>query len=459
MLNPYLVLVGEIAQSQGKGSAVPHHQSLAAPQQNEQTNPSPASGAAAPGSDATSFVPGSTVGSFNQSGALVLGKVLIKPSAAISYAYESNLQALSAGYQPDRALMVSPTIEAFIPLTRNGIRFEYSMQYRNYQRYDLRRNFDHSFNADSMFDISPILSLAVRDHFSMSSVNSQEFMPGREIVFSDSVFKRNDLGLLANWTLTENDSLAFNAGWNHVFFDKPSGNTNTPFYDYDQYGFGGSYKHDVSERLGVFASGSYRQNTTGDARDLANSRGFEFSGGIDGMLTPLISAQLGIGVRYDRYPSAARTSATGLVFRGSVSKEISERSNIALSFSRSSNLSNFQENSYFVTTGIGVSYSRDVRPNIQVYATSAYQRNGYPLLLEAAAGIPSNLVGNNARRDSFVDAGFGALYRYNDWLAMDLHFDITRRYSDLSQYRFQSYRGVINFLIGSKGAATGRSPY
>ncbi len=458
LLNPYQVPVGEIAQPKTEGTIVPN-QSMSVPQRSEQTNPSPSPASYAPGSDSTRFAPGSTVGSFNQAGALSIGKVLIKPSATVSYAYLSNLQALSSGYQPDRALVVAPTIEAFIPLTRNGIRFEYSMQYRNYQRYALSRNFDHSLNADSQFDISPILSIAIRDHFAMSSVNAQEFMPGRELIFSDSQFRRNDLGLLANWTLTENDSLAFTASWNKVLFDEPTDGSSTPFYDYSQYGFVGSYKHDVSERLGVYASGGYRQNSTDDPRDLANSRGFELMGGIDGMVTPLISAQLGIGVNLDRYRGAAKPSATGFVLRGSLSKEISERSQVSLSFSRSSNLSNFQENAYFTTTGVGVSYSRELRPNIQLNLSSSYQHNGYPLLLQAAAGIPVDLVGRDARRDSFVDAGFGALYRYNDWLAMDIRFDFTRRYSDLSQFRFQSYRGIVNFLIGSKGSATGRSAF
>ncbi len=434
------------------------HQSFAVPQRTEPSNSPQNVVNYAPGSDPSRYLPGSTVESFNQAGALAIGKVLIKPSGAVSYGYESNLLALSSGHQPDRALTVAPTIEVFIPLTQDGIRFEYSMLYRNYNRYKLTQNFDHVFNADSEFYLSPLVTLAFRDHFSMSSVNALEYMPGRELIFSDSRFKRNDFGLRMNYTVSQNDSLSFAAGWNHVFFDQSAQDKSTPFYNYDQYRFEGTYRRDVSERLGVFATGIYNQNSTRDPRNLANSKGFSIMSGIDGSLTPLIRAQIGVGANVERYPGALRSSVTGLVFRGNVSKEISERSQISFSMSRESNISNFQQNPYFVTTGTGIAYTREVRANLGFHLAAGYQHNGYPLPLQAGDGVPIDLVGRRNRADDFVDMGLGALYRFNEWLAMDVRFDLTRRYSDIPQYCFHSYRGIVSFLIGSRGSAS-RTPY
>ncbi len=435
------------------------HQSLAGSQPAEQSTASVSTGTISPGSDAAGYAPGSTVASFNQSGALSIGRILVKPSAAISYAYESNLQALSAGYQPDRTLLVAPTIEAFIPLLRNGVRLEYSMLYRDYQRFSLKQHFDHTFNVDSVLDISPILSVAVRDHFAMSAVNAQEYTPGRELLFSDSRFTRNDLGLQVNWALSENDSLGLSADWNRIFFAKPDDNSESPFFDYSQYLLGIGYKRDISEKFGIFTKGNYRQSVTDDPRGVSDSRGFDVMTGLEGALTPLIRAQLGVGFRFDRYPGSATRTATGLTLSGNLVKEISERSQVSLSLSRGSNLSNFQENAYFTTTGAGISYNREIRQNLGAYVSSGYQRNGYPLPLQPGYGVPIDLVGRDTRKDSFVDFGIGALYRYNDWLAMDVRFDLTRRYSDLPQFSYQSYRAIINFLIGSKGSAGGRAPF
>jgi hypothetical protein len=458
ILSPYRPVIPGSSQLDSEAAAIPHP-SLAAPQRVEQKEERPSPIAAAPGSDSTRFVPGTSVGSFNQAGAFSVGRILIKPSAVISYAYESNLQGLSTGYQPDNTFLVSPTIEVFLPFTRNGIRFDYSMLYRNYQRIQLTRNVDHVFNTDSSFDLTPILSLAVRNRFSVSAVDSREFTPGREVIFSDSPFRRNDLGIQMNWTISENDSLGFSSNWNHVFFSQRADAGSAPFYDFDQYGFAGTYRRDVSERLGIVAGGGYRQSLTNDPRNISNSKGFEVTGGIDGAVTPLITGQFTVGASFDSYPGSLTNTARSLIFRGGFAKEISERSQASVSLSRASNLSNFQQNPYFVSTGIGGSYSRELKPDMTLLLSSSYQRNGYPLQLQAGPAIPGDMVGIKRRQDSFVDIGFGLRYRYNDWLAMDLHFDATRRNSDIPGFRFNSYRGGINFLIGSRGSAIGRLPY
>ena len=435
------------------------HQSLAVPQQSQQADRPNVPMVTAPGSDMTRLVPGSTVGGFDQEGAFALGSVLVKPSAVVTYSYESNVQALSSNYRPDTALVVSPTIEAFIPITRNGIRLDYSMLYRDYRNLNISQNFDHTFNADSQFDLSPIVSLAVRDHFSMSSIDAREFVPGREIVFSDSPFKRNEVSAQLLWSLSENDSLAFTSTWNRVFFKEATQHAEVPFYDYNQMSYAGTYKRDLSERFAVFGNGSYHRNSTDDPRNLADSRGFAVEGGIDGSLSPLVTGQLSIGMQRDSYPGAPLANATALIFKGALAKEITERSQVSLSLSRTSNLSYFQQNAYFTSTGIVAAYGRELGRRLVTSLSASYQRNGYPMPLESGAGIPVELVGRTSRGDSFVDFDFSLRYRVNDWLAMDARFGVSHRNSNVPEEQFNCYRAGINFLIGNRGASTGRSPY
>jgi hypothetical protein len=445
-------------QPRSNGESVPH-QTLAGPQRADDRSQTAPPTITAPGNDMTRFVPGTTVGSFNQAGAFTLGRILLKPSAVVSYSYESNMQALSKDYQPDTALVVSPTIEAFLPLTRNGIRLEYTLLYHKYQNLGIAQNYDHTLNADSEFDISSTMTLAVRDHFSMSSIDAREFVPGREIVFSDSPFKRNDLGMQLSWALSENDNLAMNGNWNRVFFNDEGTDKEVPFYSYNQLSYGGSYKRDLTERFAIFGNTSYHQNRTRDPRNLANAKGFAVEGGIDGSLTPLITGQFSAGIQWDSYPGTSQQTAMGAVFRGAFSKEISERSQLMISLARSSNLSYFQQNAYFTSTGIGGTYTRELGPKLIVSFSPGYQRNGYPTPLQPGPGIPDNLVGKSSRSDSFVDFDLSVRYRYNDWLAMDARLGISHRNSDIPDYRFNSYRVGINFLIGSRGASAGRSPY
>lgn len=447
-----------LGQSQTDPERVPH-QSFAAPQRLEQPDQTPSPSVTAPGSDSTRFVPGTTVGGFNQAGSLALGGILLKPSMVVSYSYESNLQALSKDYQPNTSLVASPTIEAFLPVTRNGIRLDYTLIYRNYRNLSIAQNFDHLFNADSQFDLSPTVTVAVRDHFSSSAIDAREFVPGREVVFADSQFKRNEIGTLLSWALSENDSLSFTGSWNRVSFANFTESSEVPFYGYNQMSYAGTYKRDLSERFAIFGNGGYRQNKTKDPRNLADSKGFEIEGGIDGSLTPLVTGQFSAGIRWDSYPGASQKTSRGLIFRGAFSKEISERSQAGISLSRSSNLSYFQQNAYFVSTGIGGSYSRELGPKLIASISAGYQRNSYPTRLESGAGIPADLVGKSRRSDGYIDLDLSVRYRFNDWLAMDARFGVLHRNSDIPDFHFSGYRGGINFLIGNRGAASGRSPY
>jgi hypothetical protein len=369
------------------------------------------------------------------------------------------LQALSKNYQPTTALIVSPTIEALLPFTRNGIRLDYTLTYRDYRNLHIGQNFDHIFNADSEFELSPTVTLAVRDHYSMSSLDAREFVPGREVVFADSRFRRNDADVRLSWALSENDSLSLQGGWNRLSFIDTNSPAESPFYSYNQMSYTGTYKRDVSERFAIFGNGGYHQNKTEDPRNLANSKGFEAEAGIDGSLTPLIAAQLSAGIRWDSYPGLSSRAARVFILRGAFSKEISERSAVTLSFSRSSNLSYFQQNPYFVSTGVGGSYSRELGPKLIASISTGYQKNGYPTALQSGLGIPIDLVGRRPRSDNYVDLDLSVRYRFNDWLAMDARFGVMRRTSDIPDFSFNCYRGGINFLIGNRGAASGRSPY
>lgn len=433
------------------------HPSFAVPEQVEQNDKTAADGFSAPGTDPSNIVPGTSIDSFDPAGSFSLGKILIKPSGTVSYTYVSNLQALHTGFQPDRALMIVPSIEAFLPFTRNGIRLDYSMPYRHYQRYDLPQGIDHILDADSQFELSPLLRLAIRDHFALSTLDSSEFTPGREVLFSNARFLRNNAAMQLDWTLSRNDSLELNADWNRVSFKDVTATEARPFYDFDTYGFAAKYGRYVSERLKVFAGAGHTRMAADDPRRAADFRRYELDGGVEGAITPLISSQMTVGVTFDQYPGTAKDFATGLLLRGSVVKAISERSQLSLSLSRITNPSNFQQNAYFVTTGLGGTYSRELRPNLALTFSASYQRNAYPLPLQSGSEIPVDLVGLKSRRDSFIDAGVVVRYRYNHWLAMDLLFAATQRHSDIPGYQFSGYRGGISILFGNGRLAEGRS--
>ncbi|HYK91719.1 MAG TPA: outer membrane beta-barrel protein [Acidobacteriota bacterium] len=425
----------------------------------------------APGTDPAKYVPGSTAQPFGQFDSFSLGKILFRPSARILYQYDSNLLNVpGVSTTANHSFQFEPSIEAFIPVTGNGIRVEYVAAYRKYSSFDLSRSLTHVINADSQINITPLLSLGVREHFALSSLDTREFVPGREIIFSDAPFRRNDVGAQLSWTITDRNTVGLDGDLNKISFDggqlsAPAGTTfgnpadSIPFYDYDQYKYGGFYRRSVSQRTGLIFNGAYFRNLTKDPRDIANSRGFEALVGIETDLTPLTSGQFSVGFRGESFPGAPGQDFRGTVFRGVLQKEFTESIRIELSASRSTNPSYFQGNAYYVSTGVGLTYTQEVGPKLFLSVAPGYLSNSYPTPLTNGADVPSTLVGAENRADRLFELSVDARYRFTDWVALEFFCDLIHRDSALFAYRFTNYSAGGGILIGLHGANRGRFPY
>jgi hypothetical protein len=425
----------------------------------------------APGTDPTVYVPGSTATASSQAEFYRIGSILFRPSARVGYSYESNLLNLSNSRFADHSWYAEPSLEAFIPVTSHGLRLDYTLGYRDYRYYPLRHKIYHTFNADSQFDITQTISFAVRDHFAISSLNSREFVPGREVLFSDARFKRNQAEGQFNWQFSENDALGITGSYNRVLFDTPepdaiiSSDTgkfdnSLPFYDYDTYTAGGFYKRDVSRRTALFVDGQYERLETEDPRGIADSRGGEAVIGIESLLTPLISGQFSAGFRSNEYPGAPLQDFLGSIFRASLQKEFTESIRVSVAGSRDTNPSAFQDNTYYLTHGIGVAYSQDVGSKFFFSISPSYQRNSYPLPIIPGEGVPNYLISSGQHRiDRLYEISVDARYRFSDLLAVDFLFDGLRRESVLPGFEFTDYRVGVSLLLGRSAVNRGRLPY
>jgi hypothetical protein len=414
----------------------------------------------APGTDGYVFVPGSTVDTFGQFRFFRLGKVLFRPSGRATYWYESNFLNLPDQIkESDQAYLIEPTVEVFLPVGKNGIRFDYSPTYRNYQKFSVTHKVSHTINLDSLIELSPLISFAVRDHFLVSSLDPRELVVGGEVLFSDARFRRNDVGGQVDWALGERDTLSLTAGWNTVRFEKSPTLGEEPFYDYDQYRFGASLRRDVTQRTGIFVDGNYLRTQTDDPRQITDSRGFETVAGVSTFLTPLTSGQFSVGVRKENYPYARGQDFLGPVFRGALLKEFTENSRLGVAFSRTKNLSAFQLNSYYITNGVGVSYTQDLGPKVYFSISPEYQSNRYPRPLLPAAGVPPDMAGTEHRQDRLLNLIASVRFRVHQEVAVEVFVDLIRRYSNLPGYTFTNERIGIALLLGERGITRGRMFY
>lgn len=93
-LNAVNIMVGALAGGQEQCG---YYATMAVPQRLENNNPSKSSAVHSPGTDATVYVPGSTAQPFSQLDAFKLGRLMLRPSARLTYGYNSNYLNLS-GY-------------------------------------------------------------------------------------------------------------------------------------------------------------------------------------------------------------------------------------------------------------------------------------------------------------------------------------------------------------------------
>jgi len=118
---------------------------------------------------------------------------------------------------------------------------------------------------------------------------------------------------------------------------------------------------------------------------------------------------------------------------------------------RSTNLSNFERNAYYLTHGIGFTYQQMFGPDFLIAVNPGYQRNTYALPLAPRAGITAD-----HRVDGLYDLGVAARYRVTDLIGVEARYDLLHRSSVLPELRFTNYRAGVSLLIGQRGITTGR---
>jgi hypothetical protein len=118
---------------------------------------------------------------------------------------------------------------------------------------------------------------------------------------------------------------------------------------------------------------------------------------------------------------------------------------------RSTNLSNFERNAYYLSHGIGFTYQQTLGSDFLIAVNPGYQRNSYALPLEPRPGITAD-----RRVDGLYDLAIAGRYRVTDLIGIEARYDLMHRTSVVPELRFTNYRAGVSLLIGQRGITTGR---
>ena len=151
----------------------------------------------------------------------------------------------------------------------------------------------------------------------------------------------------------------------------------------------------------------------------------------------IVQGTLGIGYRRFDGVDPSLPDFAGVVFKGSLSHVIAERTKVGVAIARDVEYSFEVFEPYYLTIGARLTVNHQLRDTIDVRAVAARDRLDYE-------NLPTALEPTNTRRDyvELVSAGFGYLLRTNVRVGVDLEY--SRRRGDRLDRRYDRTR-----LLGS----------
>ncbi|MDD5544207.1 MAG: hypothetical protein PHX83_13630 [Acidobacteriia bacterium] len=413
-----------------------------------------------PGSD-TVYLPGTTLGGAENNVLLgyKIGPGTLRPYVSFIYEYDSNFLGTNTNALGVSSYTLSPILEYEIPGETRDFRIAYNPVFRWIAGFSQPSHIEHYLNFDSSVEATDWLRFSVRDHFVRGIFDSRQFDPGRELSFSSEPYLRNDIGGEVNVDVTEKDRLIGDADFNRLVFDNRN---NSTFFNYDTYSLSAGWLRDQWLTANFFARYTYTKDITSGtnaAGRSGNTNSYEF--GINKTFTDRTSGNFTIGYRTTSYNNQGLSNFHGWTARASLTKELNDRNVFDVAFLRSTSLSNFGINSYFVNDGVNARFQHSGE-RYQLTFRGGFQRNQYPqdsILASTLGGVPVVTLGPR-RNDHLWDAGVDLGIILNSQMIVDFGYDFQDRISNLGDgFNFRRHIFHVSFNMGHASSGEGSQVY
>jgi hypothetical protein len=302
---------------------------------------------AAPEAPEATPIPGSANRTGDEVEGLPVGPFRVRPSISVSYIdAEANLLATP---QPihDRYAQIQPRVAAEAPLREGKFALDYQPSVRSFGSFDELDGTTHLLNASLETPLGTRMFVSVADHFVRGVLEAEEVDPGREYFFDLGRFNKNALTASGRMELVPRVSLDLGGGVNRVRFDEPSG-----FFDYDSQMVSAGIGFEVTPNMRAAAAYSFDRVPESDHRPEAASRAHSGTFSLSGDLLPLVTGRVTVGYRDQTSPNAPEGGRRfrGLTTSGAVTKQFGRSSYLTTTINRSTALSAFERNAFYVTT-------------------------------------------------------------------------------------------------------------
>jgi len=344
----------------------------------------------------------------------VLGPFRVRASVDARYVDADTFIESSAEPTRDNYLEVQPRVLAAAPVGAGALRLEYSPVFRAFATYDQVNSSSHLVGAGLELPVGARVTLRARDRFQSGVLDTRVVDPGGEYFFGLGHFNRNDFDAGASIMVGPRLSVELGGAAGRVHFTEPSS-----FFDYDTRHASAGFGFELTPRLSAVADYVYDEVPANDERPEAESTAHGARLSLNGELLPLLAGELSVGYRRQDAPNAGEggTRYSGLTLRAALMRELGRDSSFAVYANRSTPVSAYQENGFYVSTGVQGVLTLALAAKFEARGGLGYQWNDYRTIApEIGAPREDRILGwfVGLRRPIARKLALSAAYRNED---------------------------------------------
>jgi hypothetical protein len=309
-----------------------------------------------------------------QDAGIAVGPFRVRAALDARYVDADTFVESTATPTRDQYLEVQPRVAAVAPVGEGHFTLDYAPVFRAFATYDQVNSSSHSLGARIDLPIGSRVSLRAGDRFRSGVLDTRVVDPGGEYFFGLGRFQRNDADASASIMVGPRLSVELGGALGMVRFQEES-----TFFDYDTRMASAGFGFEVTPSLKAIASYVYdavpRPDQRPEAEATAHSGQFTLSGDI----LPLLTGEVSVGYRSQDSPNAGPggTSYSGLTLGAALTRQLGREALLSVYASRSTPPSAYEENAFYVSTGLQGTLQVPMPAQFQLRGGLGYQWNDY----------------------------------------------------------------------------------
>jgi hypothetical protein len=314
---------------------------------------------------------------------LALGPFRVRASVDARYVNADTFVESTAVPTKDSYLAVQPRVAAVAPIGEGRFTLDYAPVLRAFASYDDVNSSSQALSASLDLPVGGRVSLDVRDRFQAGVLDTRVVDPGGEYFFGLGHFRRNDVNAGASIAVGPRLSVELGGALGTVRFQQPA-----DFFPYDTRSASAGLGFELTPNLKAVASYVYDAVPRPDERPEAELTANSARLSLGGEILPLLTGDLSVGYRSQDSPNAGPggTSYSGFVMSAALTRQLGRDSSLGIYASRTTPVSAYEENGFYVSSGIQGTLQVPLPAQLQLRGGIGYQWNDYRTV---ATGIGS----------------------------------------------------------------------